>query len=350
MIEYLYWDFEKNPISVERYKEFLHEYYGELAESRYYRLEWYIKRKNFYLLLALYNGEPVGQACTYRVLAQIKGEMCDWWWGVDTFVLAEMRGKGIGKGLQKRLHLDFPSFSSLWYSRANGAIKRSCGAIDFLYAHFNFYPIESFGSILMKIFFLRYFNRTIFIPAIGRNKFYYFNRLFSTLGKYVVKEIDLKDSLSEIIPFVEKSLEKFDFYIPRDCDYLYWKYVDNPTLKEYHAIAVYSSDNAVLLAVVIFSGVFRRKTFSLLMDVATILDVFLVDSRFPKRDLLLLVMKYFKDRKIHIEGILSLQDMGYFPCLRFPHKGMALLSTNKGQVSNSFYLSYSDQDMEQMVL
>lgn len=349
MIEYIYWDFEKSPVSVNKYKEFLREYYGELAEDRYRRLEWYRKRGNYHLLLALYKGEPVGQASTYQVSVQIKGKSRDWWWSVDTFVLSKMRGKGIGKDLQKQLHLDFPNFSSLWYSKANGAIKRACGATDFLYAHFNFYPVEAFFSVLAKIFFMRYLNRTISIPILGKYKFYHLNYFQSDLGKYIIREINLKDNLSEISLCAAKALEKYDFYIPRDCDYLRWKYLDNPTLKEYHTIAVYSSYNTTLLGVILFSGVFEKKTFSIPMNVVTILDCFQVDSCLSKRTLLLLVMNYYKKRSIQIEGILSLQDMAYFPCLRYPYRGVALLSTSKEQIYN-FYLSYSDQDMEQMTL
>lgn len=77
------------------------------------------------------------------------------------------------------------------------------------------------------------------------------------------------------------------------------------------------------------------------MNVVTILDCFTVDSRLSKRTLL--VMKYDKKRNI------PLQDMAYFPYLRYPYKGVGLLNTCKEQINN-FYLSYSDQDMEQMIL
>lgn len=123
--------FRKKPISVDRYKLFLHEYYGDSAEERYRRLEWYKKRGNYYLLLALYNGEPVGQSSAYQASARINGNNSDWWWSVDTFVLSRMRGKGIGKGLQKRLHCDFPNFSSLWYSKSMVLLKEFVEALIF---------------------------------------------------------------------------------------------------------------------------------------------------------------------------------------------------------------------------
>lgn len=347
MVEYVYWDFEKKPISVDRYKLFLHEYYGDSAEERYRRLEWYKKRGNYYLLLALYNGEPVGQSSAYQASARINGNNSDWWWSVDTFVLSRMRGKGIGKGLQKRLHCDFPNFSSLWYSKSNGAIKRICGSTDFLYTHFNFYPVGAFFSMFSEMFFMRYLNRKISFPVLGEYKFYHLNALGIDTGRYIIKEIDLQDNLADISICAAKAQEKFDFYILKDKNYLHWKYIDNPTMGEYHTIAIYSS-NSILLGMVIFSGMFLRRAFSILKRVVTVLDCFQMNDSLPKRILLLSVMKYYKTKNVKIDGVLSLQDMNYFPCLRYPNKGVALLSTCKEKIG-SFYLSYSDQDMEQMI-
>ena len=73
MIEYIYWNFENNPVSTKTYKEFLKRAYGERAEYHFKRAEWYNKTGNYHLLLALYNGDVVGQSSAYRSIAHING-------------------------------------------------------------------------------------------------------------------------------------------------------------------------------------------------------------------------------------------------------------------------------------
>ena len=74
------------------------EFYGNDGILRFQkRKPWYRSHKDFHLLMAEYDGEYVGQACCYK--ADIFVSDCISWiyWGVDTFVLSKMRGKGIGK-------------------------------------------------------------------------------------------------------------------------------------------------------------------------------------------------------------------------------------------------------------
>lgn len=351
MIEYIYWDFNNIPISIKEYKEFLYEYYGDSASERYERLKWYRERGDYHLLLALYDGKPVGQSAAYKVTAWLAGREENWWWGVDAFVFSRVRGKGIGKGLQKRLHNDYENFSSMWYSRTNGYIKRACGANEFLLANFNFYPVSSFFSIMYKILMNRCFDKDVSIRIVCKKKYYILNRLFLNSKKYIAREINLKNNLKDAIPYIKGVLEKYDFFIKRDYDYMYWKYINNPMLKNYYTLFIYSTEGMnCILGIVIFSGIFEKKIFSVPMKVVTILDCFISDEKkISMRSLLIEVIKFYDKRGMLFDGVLTMQNISYLPCLRYPYRGTPLLSTCKNEPHYP-YLSYSDQDMEQMIL
>lgn len=353
MIEYIYWDFESNPVSIDEYRNFLHEYYGELASERYKRLKWYSETENYHLLLAMYNGRIVGQSSAYKVTATCFGETIIFWWSVDTFVLPKFLGKGIGKGLQKKLHIDHVNFSSLWYSRANGAIKQKCGANAFLLVPFNYFPVNSFFSVIANAIQKTKSNKPSNSSLLLPNIYYRINRFFSNSGSYLTKEVNLNDSLKDLMVYIENSLKQYDFYVQRDFKYMHWKYITNPTLKEYHTICFYSIHNPnELLGMVIFSGVFTRTVFATPSKVVTILDCFVFnETKFSKRMALLEVISYFHRKRIVFDGCLTLDNISYYPFLRYPYKGSALLSTyNNKQEIKHWYFSYSDQDMEQMIL
>ena len=147
MIELIY--LSENKISMEKYYELLHTYYNKNEISdRIKRVNWYLQKgDNFRILLALVNGELIGQTCAYKCTAVFNGKEIDWWWGVDNFVIKSMRGKGIGKKLQEKLHKDLINFSSAWYSPSNGHIKRKLGSSPFCKINFNYYPINSLSLI-----------------------------------------------------------------------------------------------------------------------------------------------------------------------------------------------------------
>ena len=258
-----------------------------------------------------------------------------------------MRGKGIGKGLQRKLHEDLPNFSSVWYSRTNGRIKRSCGANKFLYAHFNYYPVGAYLSAFAEVFFKKFLKKKISVPTLFKDKYYYLNTLCVNRKRYVIKEISLEEHLREVSSVAGHAIKDKDFYITRDINFFRWKYMENPSLTEYHVLAVYSSGGE-LLGIVLFSGVFQKTVLGVPRKVVTILDCFPINDHISMRTLLLMVMRYYKERSLQVDAILSLQDMGYLPCVRYSHKGVPLLTTCTEHVKD-FYLSYSDQDMEQMI-
>lgn len=353
MVEYVYWDFKQIPVTIEQYKCFLTEYYGESADARYDRMQWYHKRGRYRILLAVEDGVLLGQSCVYSVDVAINSEKKELWWGVDGFVLEKARGRGIGKMLQKQLHRDFTFFSSLWYSRLNGIIKHKCGAYELFKCPFNYYPVSSFLSVVLRVFIKRFLHKQFSIPIKCRNKYFRLNDLFSLGNKWVVEDVHLSEQIDTLIPLINKSLNEHDFYVIRGKDYLTWKYLKNPTIGEYKTLCFYSKINPeMLLGVVIFSIPYVKTTFSIPLKVFTILDCFtLPGSGLSKRQILLAAIRYYHNIGIVMDGVLTLNDFSYFPYLRYPWKGTALL-TNYVRYSNfkNPYLSYSDQDMEQMIL
>ena len=354
MIELAYWDFETYPVTVEQYKTFLLSYYGATAQERYMRMMWYRQRAGYAVLLALENGKLLGQSTVYNVRVSVGGEETIFYWGVDAFVLAEFRGKGIGKKLQKKLHEDFPNFSSLWYSKANGFIKRKCGAHEFLNIHFNYYPINSFFTVLFRVLAKRVLHKEL-PPLMGIwwDKYYSLNKICRFKSDFDVREVDLSDKVEELSVLARQALKEKDFYVLRDVDYLTWKYLKNPTIGEYKTLFFYSADQSgKLLGAIVFSVPYQKKTFSILLKVFTVLDCFILPgSSLTKEDALYSAIGYFHERHVVVDGVLALEDFRYFPLLRHPWKGTALLSTCKNiNEIKTPYLSYSDQDMEQMIL
>lgn len=354
MVELVYWDFDKHPVSVEQYKSFLESYYGEDAKERFVRMMWYRQRNGYAILLALENGKLLGQSSAYQVSVIVDGFRQEFWWSVDTFVLPIARGKGIGKKLQKKLHEDFPNFSSLWYSKTNGLIKRKCGACEFLKVRFNYYPVNSFFTVLFCVFAKRVLHKELSFPiGIWRDKYYTLNKICRGKNKFDVKEVDLCDKMKELSVLAKQVLEGKDFYVVRDADYLVWKYLNNPTIGEYKTLFFYSTKQSEkLMGAIVFSVPYLKKTFSIPLRVFTVLDCFTIsESLLAKKDMLCSAIRYFHKRHVAVDGVLTLEDYGYFPFLRHPWKGTALLSTCKNVSEiKAPYLSYSDQDMEQMIL
>lgn len=353
MVEYVYWDFKQIPVTIEQYKRFLAEYYGESADARYDRMQWYHERGRYKILLAIEDGVLLGQSCVYSVDVVINNEKEELWWGVDGFVLEKARGRGIGKMLQKQLHRDFSFFSSLWYSRLNGIIKHKCGAYGLLKCPFNYYSASSFLSVLLCVFVKRFLHKVVHFPVIYRNKYFILNNLFSFKNKWIVQNVQLSEHIDELIPLINESLKEHDFYVIRDKNYLFWKYIENPTIGGYKTLFFYSKSNPEkLLGAVIFSSTYMKTTFSIPLNVFTILDSFIVPgSGLSKRQILLETIRYYHNLGVAVDGILALGDFSYFPFLRYPWDGTALLTNYVGSSNiENPYLSYSDQDMEQMIL
>lgn len=348
MIELTYWNIndENKNISKEKYIRFLNQYYKNEIETqlRLERIKWYNKCQGYKILLALSEGEIVGQTSAYQCSIIINGKEDKWWWSVDTFVLPKMRGKGVGKKLQNKLHQDLPNFSSLWYSPSNGIIKKKCGAKEITSIDFTYYPVCNYFSFLFNVIIKKIFKIELNITNKKHYFYYYLNR--NITNNYTIKEIDFPNPKYE--RFVEECLKQYDIYIKRDSDYLSWKYLDNPTLY-YKSIAIYNKKGNKLIGIVVFSETFNKQLFGKKMNVISILDTFVYPNvQLSYREIICLVIRFYKNRNIKFDGIVSLKNTNYFPKFKYPLKGTPLLSTNTSICRNP-YFGYSDQDLEQMI-
>lgn len=346
MIKLVYWDINNSDFSEEKYISFLKQYYRDDKETqqRFKRVKWYNKCPDYKILLAVLNNEIVGQTSAYRCTAIIKGKEEEWWWSVDTFVLPKMRGKGIGKKLQNKFHQDLQNFSSLWYSPSNGIIKKKCGANEIATIDFNYYPISNYFHFIFNLILKRFINSSVNIKFQNHYFYYYINKLRNK--KYNIEEIIFPNSKYE--KFINECLKQYDIYIKRDNEYLTWKYINNPSLN-YNSLAIYDIKNRNLIGIVAFSNVYNKNLYGQEMKVISILDVFIKPkSCLYYKEVFCYIIQFYKNKKMYIDGIISLQDTNYYPKFIYPLKGSFLLSTNKTICKNP-YFAYSDQDMEQMI-
>ncbi len=325
----------------ERLMKLYQKYYRADALQRFNeRIPWYQKNEDYHLLVAEMNGELVGQACVYKVTAFINKKYLTFYWGVDTFVLSQMRGKGVGKKLQEKLHKDFPNFSSAWYSATNGIIKKKCGARELFSVNFAYYPVSKYYSFIIDRAVRKLFKKEIHfsLPIYQCYNFHKGNRL----NGIDLNEVTFTDAIiAKINHFVETS--DYDFYIERTKDFFRWKYDENPNLK-YHLFEVTKDGETVAIFAV--SHVFESMVKDGRANVCTILDYFInKNSVISLKDLMTLTINYYKG-KSKLEGIKAIGEVD------FPFRLIIkepLLTTYSGEHIHCPYLSYIDQDMEQMV-
>ena len=331
--------------SNDKYHDFVAEFHREAAAHHIERTRWYMGHFDFRLLLAYVDGEIAGQSCAYKTTAVINGVQKDLWWSVDTFVLSRYRGLGIGKKLQAKLHEDCVNFSSLWYSRINGAIKRKLGARKLLSSKLNYYPINSLFSVVLAAFRRK---NSINKKYLCRNKYINFHRLFS-----VRRYIEIKMSIDDLIKRsdeINKVLEdKNDFYIKRDVNYLTAKYIGNPSITGYDVYGLWSKDRKRVHAMYVLSKPYMHQTFSVYLKVCTLLDCFIFDNNVGHKDVIRAALINAANYR-KVDGLLAFGTPKSILRLTYPVRGMELLSTCHSEAPILYpYVSFIDQDMEQML-
>lgn len=333
-------------ISFKEYDEFVTQYHGVSAGHHIQRARWYMDHFDYHILLAIVDGKIVGQSSAYKTTAVIHNTPVDFWWSVDSFVLKQYRGLGIGKKLQAKLHEDWPNFSSIWYSRINGAIKRKLGAKPILSSQLTYYPINSFFSILFGALFKR---KKISLPVLLKNKYRLLQRQLHS--RFIEKSISV-DELLAFAPVIRESLRSdYDFYIDRTHDYLSAKYSCNPSLSGFDIILLYDSHLRKNVGLYILSKPFSRQTFAMELNVCAILDYFIFDNSITQKEILRSALSRAASYD-RIDGLLSFGKPIGSLRITYPKDGMQLLSTaaidGSGKIANT-YISFMDQDMEQML-
>lgn len=341
--EYIY--LHESSITEEEYLKFLKKYYGDKAEYRFYkRYKWYNQYLGFHCLLAIVDGDIVGQSCAFRVRMMTPSGEVEWWWGCDSFVLKDYRGKGIGQKLQSKLDSDHLHFGSVIYSPTNGHIKKKIGANVVTHTYPTYYPVARFFSVCSQLLYMRITGKRSVkkskIPGIPIYKL--FNK--SNLNNWEIKENSFTDTN---IQFINNTLSKrYDFYIIRDSAYLRWKYVENPSVA-YHLLEVRKNND--LHAVIIFSVPFNGMFVLCPLKLTKILDFFISEeSTLTTKDILNIISDYYAKKGDSIDGILGLFKSAYFPHFTYPIKGQELLAKYSNNNVIRPYISYSDHDLEQI--
>jgi GNAT superfamily N-acetyltransferase len=316
------------------------EHYGHDWERRLnIRVPWYKENRDYRLLVAEFNGHLVGQSCAYEVDVCISLGIRKMWWGVDTFVLKSMRGKGIGKKLQAKLHSDLPNFSSAWYSNINGIVKKKLGANELFTPYFVYYPISKY-----YLSYLERFNRKVFkINKRLSCPFPIYSFYKKRNKNYNIKECQI---ISQNTSMLNTWLAEagYDFYVDRSWNFMKWKYVDNPNLR-YHAVKVIKDGE--MCGLVCFSEIHNRVNMGINMRVSCLLDwIFSPDKPLTLKDAILIIADYYSDKE-KLDGIMALGLTDYYP--RWIEKPIhPLLTTMEVIKIKKPYLTYIDQDMEKM--
>lgn len=338
VIEYKY--LHEADISTQDYLIFLEKFYGKRAEFRLFkRYEWYKSYLDFHCLLAFCNNEIIGQSCAFRVRMMTPEGEQEWWWGCDSFVLVEARGKGIGKGLQKKLFEDHRNFSSLGYSNTNGHIKKKMGASAIALSYPSLYAIDCYFSAFLSLVASKICRSkiTIRLPKLKliRNSS---NR----------KDISITESsfTEENQKFIEETLsQNYSYYIIRDKRYLTWKYDDNPSVR-YHLLELRKDDR--LVGVVITSVVYDGSFCGYSLRMVKLLDLFVnKESKISLKCVIKLIDNFFSGLGKKLNGISGIIRGDYFWTITYPKEGKELLSSYGKPISNA-YFSMSDQDLDQI--
>ena len=314
--------------------------------SRLKRMEHYAAIGDFRVIVAIIDGKMVGQASAYKVKAIIEGKEQPFYWGCDTFLLPESRGYGVGKRLQNELHKVCPNFSSAWYSPINGIIKRKCGGTDLVDLKFTYYPVSNFCGLMWQLASAKLFKKRLTVKIQIPFLYYNLNRLFhkNRWKEYEVMEIPYSELGEKIAKFMENSLKNYDFHIKRDLEYLRWAYGWKEG--QYHMLTF--TRNGEIEAVVALSKAHNATHVIARFRGVSVLDLVISPQlELTTKDVLMYVIKYHKDCHENIEGVITLEQMNYFPRFVYPRPSVSMLSTY-GKKLKKGYVSFIDQDMDQL--
>ena len=335
-------------IESKEYKSFYEKYHGAGSfEQRRERIHWYFQSEGFKLLTASVDGRYIGQSCAYKSKAVVNGTDCELWWGCDGFVLAEMRGKGIGKALQKKLHEDCPNFSSASYSAVNGIIKKKCGGKEVL-PYFQYYlPVSCYLSLYAELVLKKIVSRKCSLPHVRIPKLYYWlNNLWKSYSDYTVHELSVVDSDERISQFMEENLSDRDFHVKRSSEFLRWKYQANPSIR-YYGLEIRTGETTE--GVIYFSEPYNGLFTISRVRISKVLDAVVRNgSALTTKELYLLAVKFLHEKGYKLDGLKTLLPSTYYLHIRYPRKPIYMLSSYSGGMFSNGYLSLIDQDMEQM--
>lgn len=315
-------------------------------ESRLKRMEHYADMGDLRIIVAIIDGKMVGQASAYKVKAIIEGKEQPLYWGCDTFLLPETRGHGVGKHMQNELHKACINFSSAWYSPINGIIKKKCGGTNLIDLKFTYYPVSNFCGLMWQLASAKLFKKRLTVKIHAPFLYYNLNNWLhkNKLKGYEVEEVAYSELNEEIAEFMENSLKVYDFHVKRDLKFLRWAYGWKEG--QYHMLT-FMRDGKIE-AIVAFSKSHNATHVIARFQGVSILDLVVSpESKLTKKDILMYVIRYHKEHNENIEGLITFEQMKYFPRFVYPQPSAPLLSTY-GKKLRKGYVSFIDQDMDQL--
>lgn len=148
-------------------------------------------------------------------------------WSIDTFVLEEFRGKGIGKILQKENQNQNQLFASLWMSEKNRQIKLKLGAVSGPFAHL----------LIKNIRFENTFTGLVHKHAQSHDNVK--NEI--NVLQYSVEEKPFDSKLNDLWNKVKNN---YSFAVERNAEYLNWRYGKQPFTKYFYLVC-YDDQNHI---------------------------------------------------------------------------------------------------------
>jgi hypothetical protein len=336
----------ESDVDTPKYSSFFERYHGPYSFFKWKaKIHWYFHCGGFKLLVAKLDNEYVGQSCAYRAEAVVDGKRLDLWWGVDVFVLANMRGKSIGKKMQRKLHEDLPNFTSVSYAKLNGIIKRKVGATELLDVKFTYYPISAYFSLFFDLA-VKKISKSFRIPRIRLPYFYPLGRMKDKMMQGLTVDFIDRGNICELSEFMEKCLCGEKFHIVRSKEFLKWKYIDNPNIS-FRIVSV--SDKGQRIGCAVLSEVYEGSYVVTKARLVKVLDCMVLSGcgLSHKQLLMIAINKCRQYWKMAPDGILDIHASESMLSITYPSV-THMLSNIKCQKLKSGYVSYIDQDMERM--
>jgi len=206
---------------------------------------YYWEKKNLPIWIAIHNKEIIGQTCAMYVPLKIGKKIYNAAWSVDTIVIPQFRGIGIGKRLQQASAKNHEIFMSLRSSAKNRKIKASFGTITLICVPLfrrwiKVNRLSFFDAVEERLTKSSFFSERWFkyyqSASINKVLVFLINAILILKNQMNRKlKIDPSIQISEVEHF-SSSIDQywnsiksyFDFMVVRDQKYLNWRYVSQP--------------------------------------------------------------------------------------------------------------------------
>jgi GNAT superfamily N-acetyltransferase len=243
------WNFLEKAYPLRSQFKFPKRWYWEFRENPY----WY--GDDLPIWIAIQDGEIIGQTCAMYCPLQVGQEVYNAAWSVDTIVLPEGRGRGLGSKLQRLSAKNHRIFMSLRMSPINRKIKTSFGSkpVAEVSSFIKWVKIDklSYSNAVKKriansklltdiwLFCCRAFNLDRLLVCI-LNTINSVRAILKGRVRYN-SDIDIKEIEcfgEEINELWKNTKNQYGVIVERNQKYLNWKYCDQPHMKYRKFVAI----------------------------------------------------------------------------------------------------------------